>query len=155
LQLAFAPGPWFPVGDTAMAGKTSRISKQEYELLADFRWALRQFLRFSERAARAAGITPQQHQALLAVKGFKERDRITVGELAVRLEILPHSAVGLADRLAARGYVRRITNRADRRQVLLALTAKGEDVLERLSTAHREQLRRIGPQFNRLLERLR
>jgi DNA-binding MarR family transcriptional regulator len=138
-----------------MAGKTSKISKLEYEALADFRWALRQFLSFSEAAARAAGITPQQHQALLAIKGVKGRDSITVGELAGRLQILPHSAVGLADRLAARQFVKRIPDRRDRRNVLLTLTERGEAVLEGLSAAHREQLRRISPQFRRLFEKLR
>ena len=92
---------------------------------------------------------------MLAIKGFPGRDRITVGELAERLQIKHHSAVGLADRLVAERYVRRVNNPGDRREVLLALTARGEFILERLSAAHREQLRRIGPQMNRLLETLR
>src|SRR3569832_1651151 len=74
---------------------TIRLSKAEYELLAAFRYALRQFLRFSEEAARAVGIEAQQHQALLAVKGFPGRDRITISELAERLQIRHHSAVGM------------------------------------------------------------
>ncbi|MEO6753630.1 MAG: helix-turn-helix domain-containing protein, partial [Chthoniobacteraceae bacterium] len=78
-----------------------RLSKSQYEVLAAFRFALRRFLRFSEDAATAAGITPQQHQALLAIKGFPARDRVTVGELAERLQIRHHSAVGLIDRLVA------------------------------------------------------
>jgi DNA-binding MarR family transcriptional regulator len=132
-----------------------KITKAEYETLAEFRHALRRFLHFSETAANAVGVAPQQHQAMLAIKGFPGRDRITVGELAERLQIKHHSAVGLADRLVAERYVRRVNNPGDRREVLLALTARGEFILERLSAAHREQLRRIGPQMNRLLETLR
>lgn len=135
------------------AGKNN-ISKTQYEALAEWRYVLRQFLRFSEKAAYAAGVTPQQHQALLAIKGYPGRDYLNIGELAERLQIMHHSAVGLADRLVARKYVRRIHNKSDRRQVNLALTPRGEAILEQLSATHREQLRRIGPQFNRLMESL-
>ena len=137
-----------------MPQKTSKLSKSDYESLAAFRYSLRQFLRFSEEAAHAAGITPQQHQALLAIKGFPGRDSITVGELAERLQILHHSAVGLADRLVADQLIVRKPSKEDRRQVLLSLTARGESILEKLSAAHQEQLRRIGPQINEILERL-
>ena len=138
-----------------MAAKASKVTKAEYETLAALRHALRQFLHFSEEAARSAGLTPQQHQALLAIKGFPGRNSITIGELAERLQIRPHSAVGLADRLVSGRLATRRPDRQDRRQVHLALTARGEAVLERLSTAHREQLRRMGPQIGQLLERLR
>jgi DNA-binding MarR family transcriptional regulator len=131
------------------------ISKAHYETLAEFRYALRQFLRFSEDAAQSAGITPQQHQAMLAIKGFPGRDIITIGELAERLQIKHHSAVGLVDRLTAEKYIRRLTDRQDRRQVHLKLTARGEEVLETLSATHREELRRMGPQINQLLISLR
>ena len=83
------------------------ISKAEYETLATFRYALRQFVRFSETAAREAGITPKQHQALLAIAGFPGRDQITMGELAERLQIRHHSTVELIDRLAAQSLVAR------------------------------------------------
>ena len=133
----------------------SPITKAHYETLAGFRYALRQFLRFSEEAAQAAGITPQQHQAMLAIKGFPGRDVVTIGELAERLQIKHHSAVGLADRLVAEKYARRVPHPEDRRQVQLALTARGETVLARLSAAHQEQLQRMGPQINELLATLR
>ncbi|HEY1050784.1 MAG TPA: MarR family transcriptional regulator [Prosthecobacter sp.] len=134
---------------------TSRkLSKSQYELLASFRFALRQFLRFSEDAAQEAGVTPQQHQALLAIKGFPGRDRITVGELAERLQIAHHSAVGLVDRLAAERLVARETSEEDRRRVFITLTRRGEDILEGLSSVHRAQLRRIGPEMGALLARL-
>src|SRR3974390_70976 len=105
-----------------MRAKPTRLTKAEYELLADFRRALRQFLVFSENAARANGLAPQQHQALLAIKGFPGRDQVLIGELAERLQIRPHSAVGLANRLVAKGYVLRVTDQTDRRRVHLALT---------------------------------
>jgi DNA-binding MarR family transcriptional regulator len=131
-----------------------KITKAHYETLAEFRYALRKFLHFSETAALAVGVTPQQHQAMLAIKGFPGRDRVTIGELAERLQIKHHSAVGLVDRLVAEKYALRVPDQADRRQVYLALTDRGETMLERLSATHREQLRRIGPQIKRLLESL-
>jgi DNA-binding MarR family transcriptional regulator len=138
-----------------MKVQKNKITKAHYETLAELRYALRQFLRFSENAAHAVGVTPQQHQAMLVVKGFPGRDDITIGELAERLQILHHSAVGLANRLVAEKYARRLPDKTDRRQVRLTLTTRGETVLEKLSTTHREQLRRIGPQINQLLEFLR
>jgi DNA-binding MarR family transcriptional regulator len=138
-----------------MTVKTNRITKVHYETLAELRYALRQFLRFSENAAHAAGFTPQQHQAMLAIKGFPGRDRITIGELAERLQILHHSAVGLANRLVLEHYARRVLSQKDRRQVYLDLTMRGETVLEKLSAVHREQLKRVGPQISQLLKKLR
>jgi len=135
--------------------KPPKITKSEYETLAALRYALRQFLRFSEQAAEQAGLTPQQHQALLAIKGFPERDRLTISELAERLQLRHHSAVGLADRLVSARLASREPDSQDRRRVYLALTARGEALLEKLSSAHKEQLRRVGPQLAFLLERLR
>ncbi len=131
-----------------------QIDKSQYETLAAFRYALRRFLRFSEGAAEAAGITAQQHQALLAIKGFPARDKITVGELAERLQLRHHSAVGLIDRLVAEKLVAREPSVEDRRQVLIQLTRRGEEVLEKLASVHREQLKRIGPEISQLLGRL-
>jgi DNA-binding MarR family transcriptional regulator len=130
------------------------ISKKEYEMLATFRYALRQFLRFSETAARQAGITPQQHQAILTIAGFPDQDQITVSELAERLQIRHHSAVGLVDRLAAQDLVTREPGEADKREVYISLTPQGNDILAQLSAAHRQELRRIGPQLHLLLEQL-
>ena len=123
--------------------------------MADLRYSLRQFLHFSEEAAQGAGVTPQQHQALLAIKGFPESRSITVGELAERLQIRHHSAVGLVDRLVLKRLVARKQHATDRRQVDLALTELGDSTLEKLSAAHKEQLRRIGPHIESLLKRLR
>ena len=133
---------------------STRLSKAEYELLAAFRHALRQFLHFSEAAAHAVGIEPQQHQALLAIKGYRGRDRVIISELAEQLQIKHHSAVGLADRLVANGLVVRASDSRDRRQVYLALTPHGNELLEQLSTAHKEELWRLGPELRALLARL-
>jgi len=131
-----------------------KLSKSQYENLAAFRYALRQFLRFSEEEAQRAGITPQQHQALLAIKGFPGRERITVGELAERLQLRHHSAVELIDRLVDLKLAAREQSAIDRRQVHVQLTARGEQMLDKLSSAHEEQLRRIGPKLSVLLDRL-
>jgi DNA-binding MarR family transcriptional regulator len=135
-------------------GRRAAVSKAEYETMAAFRYALRRFLRFSEEGAAGVGLTPRQHQALLAIKGYPGRESVTIGELAERLQVRHHSAVGLADRLAAQGLVTREQAGADRRQVLLALTASGAGLLERLSVIHRDELRRLGPELISALERL-
>jgi DNA-binding MarR family transcriptional regulator len=137
-----------------MPARRTSVTQKEYEALAALRYALRQFLRFSEEAAVAAGLTPQQHQALLAMKGFPGRERITIGELAERLQLRHHSAVGLANRLVAHRLAARERDERDRRQVHLVLTARGEEILERLSAAHKEQLRRVGPQISLFLQQL-
>jgi DNA-binding MarR family transcriptional regulator len=137
-----------------MLRKRAHISKAEYETLASFRYALRKFLRFSEEKALSEGLTPQQHQALLAIKGFPERDRVTIGELAERLQIEHHSAVGLADRLAKQSYLKRVRDTGDRRQVFVELTAPGEKVLAKLSMVHEDQLKKVGPEIAKLLSRL-
>jgi DNA-binding MarR family transcriptional regulator len=134
--------------------RTEQVSKSQYERLAAFRYALRRFLHFSEQAARAVGLTPQQHQALLAIKGFPGRDQVTVGELAERLQLRHQSAVGLVDRLVSEKLVARAPSSEDRRQVFVELTRHGESVLARLSTLHRRQLQQMGPEFSRLFRQL-
>src|SRR5512135_368937 len=104
----------------------STFSKQDYETLAEFRYALRCFLRFSEDAAESAGLTLQQHQALLFIIGYPGREQVTIGELAERLQIRHHSAVGLVDRLVEQGLVQRIQNQSDRRQVFITLSVGGQ-----------------------------
>ena len=131
-----------------------KVTKAEYEALANFHYALRQFIHFSEEAAGAVGLTPRQHQALLAIKGFPGRDRVLIGELAERLQVRHHSAVGLVDRLVAQGLVTREQGTDDRRRVMVALTADGARLLEQLATTHREELRRVGPQLLEQLEQI-
>ena len=130
------------------------LTKADYEALAAFRHALRRFLDFSGEAAKAAGLTPQQHQALLAIKGFPGRDSVTIGELAEQLVQRHHSTVGLVDRLEALGLVRRETDPVDRRRIHVALTDQAEAVLAGLSAIHRDELRRLGPSLAALLARL-
>jgi DNA-binding MarR family transcriptional regulator len=131
-----------------------RLSKAEYESLADFRYALRRFLKFSEDAAEAIGLTPRQHQALLAIKGYPERDRVTNGELAARLQIKHQSAVGLVNRLETQVLICRSPGEHDGREVYLQLTRRGEELLEQLAAAHQEELRRVGPRLIKMLEKL-
>jgi DNA-binding MarR family transcriptional regulator len=139
------------MGGTAKRAGGS-LGKADYERLAEFRYLLRRFLIFSETAAEEAGLTAQQHQALLAIKGFPGRHHITTGELAERLGIRHHSAVGLVDRLASKALVNRRSGSDDRRQVLIELTSKAEDVLAKLSAAHRSELERLAPLLRTLLE---
>src|SRR5215470_15590504 len=103
--------------------RRKRLTKKEYEALAAFRFALRQFLHFSEEVAHAANLTPQRHQALLAIKGFPGRDTVNVGELAGRLQLRHHSVVELIDRLESEKLVKRQPDRSDRRKVLIGLTS--------------------------------
>lgn len=131
------------------------LSKSEYESLSDFRYAVRQFLKFSNTAAETAGLTSQQHQALLAIKGFPGRETITNGELARRLQIKHHSAVGLINRLATQDLVRREQSSADRREVYVALTGHGEEMLEHLTSVHRKELKQLAPQLADILRRFK
>lgn len=127
--------------DAAESGEQIYITKTEFEALAAFRYAIRRFLRFSEQAARTVGVTPQQYQLLLAIKGFPGRESATVSELAERLQMRQHSMVGLIDRTEAQGFVRREPGTQDRRQVFVSLTASGEALLRRLAMIHSEELR--------------
>ena len=133
---------------------SASITKTEYEVLAEFRYTLRRFMSFSENAAKEVGITPQQHQALLAIKGFPGREQITIRELSDRLQIKHHSAVGLLNRLEAEKLITRSPFQKDRRKVFISLTARGLSILERLSDIHREELQRLTPQLRSLLREI-
>ena len=117
----------------------------DYRALAEFRFQIRKFLRFSEAAARKLGLEPQQHQILLAIKGMEPGTKPTVGELATRLQTRHHSVVELIDRLEARQLVSRRRSEQDRRQVWVELTPEGERILEALSVEHRAELETAGP----------
>ena len=129
-------------------------TKAQYEELAAFRYLLRRFLHFSENAVRAVGMTLHQHETLLAIQGFPGRDYVTMGELAERLQVKHNAAVGLVDRLSADGLVERRPAESDRRQVYVALTPRGLDLLGQLSAIHREELRRAGARLHAQLGRL-
>jgi DNA-binding MarR family transcriptional regulator len=125
----------------------SPLSESDYRALAEFRFQIRAFLSFSERAAREHGIEPQQHQLLLACKGLPEESRPTIGTLAQRLCVEHHSAVALVDKLEASKLVERMPSPLDRREVLVRITKRGETLLAGLSELHSEQLALVGPQL--------
>jgi DNA-binding MarR family transcriptional regulator len=131
-----------------------KLTLADYQALAEFRYQIREFLNFSERAVQAAGIEKQQYQFMLAIKGMPEGIRPRVRELAERMQIQHHSAVELINRLETHGYVRRERAQNDRREVLLALTPKGDRVLADLALNHHEQLRTAGPKLVAALQRL-
>jgi DNA-binding MarR family transcriptional regulator len=137
-----------------MATHKGDLTATDYRSLAEFRFLLRRFLAFSKSAAEEAGLTPQQHQALLAIKGYQANVRFTVGDLAENLMLRHNSAVGLADRLVRAGYVSRLADPKDRRRVTLVLTKKGDHVLSGLAAAHREELRQLTPALRALFAEL-
>ena len=139
---------------TAQGHGSFKVSDADYLTLAAFRAALRRFLRSSEGIAHGLGLTPQQHQVLLAVRGFPGDASPTVGELAARLQVNHNSVVGLVTRLENQDYLRRTQAKADRRCVHISLTPKGQGVLDQLTEAHRIELRRIGPEITELLTEL-
>ena len=122
--------------------------------MAELRYQIRRFLRFSETAARQAGIEPQQHQLLLAVRGLPNHLKPTVGVLAERMQLQHHSTVELIDRLVDRGFLCRLRASDDRRQVLVKLTHDGEDFLKTLSLHHLQELQSAGPKFVNVLQNL-
>ncbi len=121
------------------------LKTSDYQALAEFRYQIRRFLRFSEEAARHAGIEPQHHQLMLAVKGAGESSGPPIAYLAESLQVQHHSAVELVDRLAKRGLIQRTRSEADRREVHVRLTARGERILKQLTLHHREELRTLAP----------
>lgn len=118
----------------------STASQADIRNLARFRYAIRRFLRFSAESAQKIGLTPQHHQLLLGVAGFTGRGWATIGELAEFLQVRHHSVVGLVDRAAAMGLVRREINRDDRREVHVSLTSDGLRKLRTLTELHRKEL---------------
>jgi DNA-binding MarR family transcriptional regulator len=121
------------------------LSLAEYRHISEFRYRIRQFLHFSEQAARDNGIDPQQHQLLLAIKGLPEGTRPTITAVSERLGIRHHSAVELVNRAVAHGSVAKHHNADDAREVLLELTPQGEQLLQKLSVLHWQELQNSGP----------
>lgn len=128
-------------------------SQADYEALSQFRYLIRCFLEFSQNAAQAAGLTPRQHQALLAIKGYPGGGPITIGDLAERLRIRHHTTVELVDRLSEAGLVERLVDPDDQRRVLLRLTDLAADHLADLSAAHLDELSRMEPLLKQVLSR--
>ena len=127
------------------------MSMADYRALAELRYQIRRYLRFSEQAAREVGLVPQQHQVLLALKGLPAGRKATISELAERLQIQHHSTVELIDRLVERGLIKRLRDEVDQRRVIIHLTPQGEQTLRRLSLLHRHELQLAGPAFFRAL----
>lgn len=119
----------------------TKLRPAEYRALAELRYRIRRFVHFSEGAARQAGLEPQQHQLLLAIKGIPVDRPATIGDLAERLQLKPNSANELVRRAELRGLVATERGEDDRRQVLVSLTDEGENALHDLSVAHLEELR--------------
>ena len=137
-----------------ISARPFQVNDQDYLSLASFRAALRKFLRASEDLAHSVGITPQQHQALLAVRGYPGEIAPSVGDLAVRLQLRHNSAVGLVTRLEKQGFVKREPSKRDQRRMHVKLTPKGHALLDKLTEAHRSELRHIGPEITRLIVEL-
>jgi DNA-binding MarR family transcriptional regulator len=130
------------------------LSREEYGAIAAFRYELRRFLAFSESAASAHGLPPQQHQALLSIAGHAGPQPITVGALAEQLLIASHTAGELVSRMIEAGLAVKTPDARDRRRVELALTPKAETLLLDLTAAHLEELKTLEPTLARALGRL-
>ena len=134
--------------------ENNQLDITDYRALAEFRYQIRRYMRFSEQMARAAGLEPQQHQLLLAVKGLPEGRKATIGELAERLQLQHHSTVELVDRLTERGLVARERDHEDQRRVIVHLTTEGQDILQRLANIALTELRSTGPNLVQALNSL-
>jgi len=124
----------------------------DYEALARLRYELRKFQAFSSTAATKAGLTPQQHQALLIIRGFSDPDPVSIGDLAKYLLIRHHTAVELVDRMTRLELISREVDDADARRVLIKLTREGEKRLQKLSKIHLKELQAIGPTLSGMLK---
>ena len=135
------------ITDGSTGRKTSRVAepltKADFEALARFRFGIRRYLRFSEQTVREHGLTPQQYQLLLALKGYPGREWATLSELADRLQLRHHSVGELVNRAQAQGLVDRTPHPGDARAVRIQLTPEGDRALARLSALHRDELRRM------------
>ncbi|MHB8622680.1 MAG: MarR family winged helix-turn-helix transcriptional regulator [Sulfuricaulis sp.] len=130
-----------------MTRRNDELTKEEFEAISNLRYQIRRFLRFSEHAVRRAGITPLQYLLLLHVRGFPGRDWATIAELAERLQAKHHGAVALVLRCEELGLVTKHPGRADRREMHVTLSAKGNKVLQRLARLHRSELHSLRGAF--------
>lgn len=129
------------------AAVTPSLPKDAFERLAEFRYRLRRFLRFSEEVTRAHGVTALQYQLLLQVRGYPGRDWASIAELAERLQAQHHGVVALVSRCEAMGLVRRAASASDKRQVEVHLTAAGVGMVETLAALHVAELGSLGAEF--------
>jgi DNA-binding MarR family transcriptional regulator len=136
------------------AERRFNLTTRDYAQLAEFRRALRGFLRFSEDAAAAVGLTSQHYQAMLVLRGCPDERKVTINDLAQQLLIKHNSAVELVDRLVEEGLIVREASSTDRRKVELRLTTRGREVLAKLASVHRAELLRVGPLLGRFFSEL-
>jgi len=132
----------------------NQLNQADYQALAEFRYQIRRFVRFSEQAAREAGIEPQQHQLMLALKGARDGSEPCIGYLANRMQIRHHSAVELVNRLVKRGLIQRSRSEKDRREVHVKLSKRGERTLRELTLHTREELRSASPALVETLKKM-
>ena len=134
----------------------AQLTSADYDGLASFRYLLRKFLRFSkDYLKKTANLSSEQYEALLAIRAFSSNKGLSIAELSERLQVKHHSAVNIVDRLVERKFIRRQPAARDRREKHLELTAAGVDVLEKLATAHRKEIRRRSGEMVTVLERLK
>lgn len=138
-------------GETAV---TNGLDQTQYRAIAAFRYELRRFLSFSEAEAAAAGLPPQQHQALLSIAGHPGDGTPSVGALADQLLVAPHTAAELVSRMVEAGLVTKTPSARDRRRMDLALTPKAEALLLKLTAVHLEELKTLEPALARALGKL-
>lgn len=130
-----------------MTDSRRALHKTDFEQLSEFRYQMRRFERFSERAAQSEGVTPLQYLLLLHIKGYPQREWATIGELTERLQAQHHGVVALVSRCEALGLVKRRTSETDRRQVEVHLEEAGETLLARLAAMHRAELKSLTGTF--------
>ena len=130
-----------------MTDSRRALHKTDFEQLSEFRYQMRRFERFSERAAQSEGVTQLQYLLLLHIKGYPQREWATIGELAERLQAQHHGVVALVSRCEALGLVKRRTSETDRRQVEVHLEEAGETLLARLAAMHRAELKSLTGTF--------
>ena len=133
---------------------SNAIDRSDIQLLAKFRREMRRFMQFSEQAAAAAGLQPQQHQLLLQIAGAPDDTLVTISYIAEVMGLKHHTAVELSKRCELAGLVRRTQDQVDRRYVVLELTTQGDHALRQLSEVHAEQLREQAPGLIQALTRI-
>jgi len=130
------------------------VNPVDFETLAAFRYQIRKFLRFSKDLLSSENLTPDQYQALLAIRAYSPKRGVSVTDLAEQLQVRHHSTVGIVDQLVLRQAVVRAVAADDRRKILLTLTDKGESLVQRLAPPHREELSRLSPEMIRTLQQI-
>lgn len=144
---------------TAWGGEQNAMSDlplEEHQALAEFRYLLRKFLRFSkDLLLSSGGLNPEQYEALLAIKAFASPEGLNISQLSERLQIKHHSAVNIVDRLVERKLITRETAEGDRRRRHVNLTPKGERFIDELAGLHRKEIRNRSAEIIKALERLK